>query len=143
MADAAPSPTQSARPKGVPPRIVFDLTTAAMWSGPPVGIVRVEGEFGRWAIAHLDELVPAFFDPETRCFRRLSHAMAAGLIAQDASIDTLSFVSPARRGKRKTDRIPAAIRPLAPWVLQTRRKLLQALERVRLGTTSARIALLA
>src|SRR5215475_45164 len=98
-------------------RLVFDVTTAALWSGPPVGIVRVEGEFGRWALAHLHDIVPAFFDPEIRGFRRLSQSMAAGLIAQDAVLDTLSFVSPARRGKRKSDRIPAAIQPLALWVL--------------------------
>jgi len=140
MADAAPSQGGAAKPDGVPPRIVFDLTTTALWSGPPVGIVRVECEFGRWALAHLDELVPAFFDPEMRCFRRLRRATAAGLIAQDATFDTLSFVSPARKGKRKTDRIPVAIRPLALWVLQLRRTLLQALERIRLKTTNAQIA---
>jgi glycosyltransferase involved in cell wall biosynthesis len=121
-------------------RLVFDLTTAALWSGPPVGIVRVEGEFGRWALAHLDDIVPAFFDPEMRCFRRLSPAMAESLIAQDAVLDTLSFVSPVRRGKRKSDRIPAAIQPLALWVLQFRRRLLQVLERIRLGTANARVA---
>jgi glycosyltransferase involved in cell wall biosynthesis len=121
-------------------RLVFDLTTAALWSGPPVGIVRVEGEFGRWALAHLDGIVPAFFDPELRCFRRLSPAMAESLIAQDAVLDTPSFVSPARRGKRKSDRIPAAIRPFALWILQFRRSLLQVLERIRLDTAHARVA---
>jgi glycosyltransferase involved in cell wall biosynthesis len=123
-----------------PARLVFDLTTAALWSGPPVGIVRVEGEFGRWALAHLGDVVPAFFDPELGCFRRLSPAMAESLIAQDAVLDTLSFVSPARKGKRKSDRIPAAIRPLALWILQFRRTLLRVLERIRLGTANARIA---
>jgi glycosyltransferase involved in cell wall biosynthesis len=126
--------------KGASARLVFDLTTLALWSGPPVGIVRVEGEFGRWALVHLTETVPAFFDPETRCFRRLSPAMAASLIAQDVALDSLSFVSPARRGKRKTDRIPAAIRPFAMWILQFRRTLLQALERLRLATANAQIA---
>ncbi len=126
-----------------PGRLIFDLTTTALWSGPPVGIVRVESEFGRWALAHVEEMVPAFFDPENRRFRRLGHGMAASLITQDAAVDTLSFVSPARQGKRKSDRIPAAIRPFAMWVLQFRRSLLQALERVRLGTANARIALLA
>jgi glycosyltransferase involved in cell wall biosynthesis len=121
-------------------RLVFDLTTAALWSGPPVGIVRVEGEFGRWALAHLDDIVPAFFDPEMRCFRRLSAAVADSLIAQDAVLDALSFVSPARRGKRKSDRIPTAIRPVALWIPRFRRTLLQVLERIRLDTANARIA---
>src|SRR5262249_57395926 len=86
---------------------------------------------------------PAFFDPGTRCFRHLGRTTVASLISQDAAFDTLSFVSPARRGKRKTDRIPAAIRPFAIWILQLRRKSLQALERVRLGTTNPHIAALA
>jgi len=138
---APPRPQPATATVGAPPaRVVFDFTTTAMWSGPPAGIVRVEGEFGRWALGHLDELVPAFFDPETRAFRHLSRETAGSLIAQDAAIDTLSFVSPARRGKRKTDRIPASIRPLALWVLQLHRMTLQALERVRLGTANARAA---
>jgi glycosyltransferase involved in cell wall biosynthesis len=140
MVDAAPSQTEVPNPIRAASRIVFDLTTTALWSGPPVGIVRVEGEFGRWAIAHLDDVVPAFFDPKTRCFRHLGRTMAASLISQDVTFDTLSFVSPGRSGKRKTDRIPAAIRPLAMWVLQLRRKSLQALERVRLRTENQHIA---
>jgi glycosyltransferase involved in cell wall biosynthesis len=130
-------------PKSGPARIIFDLTTTALWSGPPVGIVRVESELGRWALAHLDQTVPAFFDPETRCFRHLGHALARSLISQDAAFDTLTFVSPARKGRRKTDRIPAAIRPHTMWILQFRRSLLQALERLRLKTANAHIASLA
>jgi glycosyltransferase involved in cell wall biosynthesis len=142
MVDAvtSPSPPQAAASGEPPRRVIFDLTTTAMWSGPPVGIVRVESEFGRFALGHVEEMVPAFFDPETRAFRHLSRDTAGSLIAQDAAIDTLSFISPARRGKRKTDRIPAALRPLALWVLQARRVALQALERLRLRTASARAA---
>ena len=121
-------------------RVVFDITTTALWSGPPVGIVRVEGEFGRWALAHLDDMVPAFFDPEMRRFRSFGPAMARSLIAQDAAFDALSFVNPARKGRRKTDRIPQALRPYARWVLQFRRTLLQTLEQVRLTTPSRRTA---
>ena len=141
MIDTAPSsaPTGAIN-REPPPRLVFDLTTTAMWSGPPVGIVRVESEFGRWALGHLGEAVPAFFDPETLAFRHLARETAVSLIAQDAAIDTLSFISPARRGKRKTDRIPKALRPLALWILQARRMALQALERIRLGTANDRTA---
>ncbi len=119
-------------------RLVFDITTTAVWSGPPVGIVRVESEFARWALMHLDDVVPAFFDPDMRCFRSVSPTMARSLIAQDTAFDGLSFVNPARKGKRKTDRIPEALQPYARWVLQFRRTLLQTLERVRLTTRSRR-----
>jgi glycosyltransferase involved in cell wall biosynthesis len=122
------------------PRLIFDLTTTATWSGPPVGIVRVESEFARWALRHVDGVVPALFDPDARCFRHLSREAAMSLISQDATIDALSFANPARRGKRKTDRIPPALRPLAQWLLQMRRMTLQTLERIRLRTAHPRVA---
>jgi glycosyltransferase involved in cell wall biosynthesis len=127
-------------PSGNRARLVFDVTTTAVWSGPPVGIVRVEGEFARFALGHIDSVVPAFFDSNTLCFRRLSPALARSLIAQDAAFDALSFLNPARKGKRKTDRIPAPLQPYAMWVLQFRRSLLRMLERIRLTTASARVA---
>jgi glycosyltransferase involved in cell wall biosynthesis len=128
--------------KGAPGRLVFDLTTTALWSGPPAGIVRVEREFARWALAHVDGLALGFFDPEVRAFRRLHRSTADILIAQQAALDTFSFVNPARRGKRKTDRIPLAVRPAAMWILQFRRTALQAMERLRLTTDDPRTAVL-
>jgi glycosyltransferase involved in cell wall biosynthesis len=145
MMDSASSRSRAGakNPEGRPPRLVFDLTTTAMWTGPPVGIVRVEREFGRFALSYLDDMVPAFFDPQTCAFRHLGREMATRLIAQDVAIDTLSFVSPARQGKRKSDRIPAVLQPLALWILQARRMALQTLERLRLGAGNARAASLA
>jgi glycosyltransferase involved in cell wall biosynthesis len=128
--------------KGAPARLVLDVTTTALWSGPPAGIVRVESEFARWALAHVDELALGFFDPKMRAFRHLDRNLAHMLISQKAAIDTLSFVNPARLGRRKTDRIPAAVRPAAMWLLQFRRMALQATERVRLTTRSDRVAAL-
>ena len=140
---------KTGRPQGSPlqratleARLVLDFTTTALWSGPPAGIVRVESEFARWALAHVDELALGFFDPKTRAFRYLDRNVADILISQKAAIDTFSFVSPARLGRRKTDRIPAAVRPAAMWLLQFRRMALQAMERVRLTTPSARVAAL-
>jgi glycosyltransferase involved in cell wall biosynthesis len=123
-------------------RLVFDLTTSALWSGPPAGIVRVEREFGRWALAHLDTIAPAFFDSATASFRHLSRDIAERLILRDVALDTLSFVNPARHGRRKSDRIPRSLRPAALWVLQWRRKTLQALERMRLRTAPSAVAAL-
>jgi glycosyltransferase involved in cell wall biosynthesis len=140
---AAPPPPQGTAREGAgraAPRIVFDLTTTAMWSGPPVGIVRAESELGRWGLRHLDRFVPAFFDPRTGRFRELDRAAANDLIAHRIAIDTLSFVSPARKGKRKTDRIPRPLQPLAMWLLQSRRMALQTLERFRLAHPDGRTA---
>jgi glycosyltransferase involved in cell wall biosynthesis len=142
MMDAAPAQAEAWSGDAPPMRLVFDLTTTALWSGPPAGIVRVEREFARWALDHVDGLALGFFDPETRAFRHLDRDVADILISQKAVIDTLSFVNPARRGKRKTDRIPAVVRPAAMWLLQSRRMALQAMERIRLRTGNARIAAL-
>src|SRR5437899_5173876 len=127
---------------GAPARLVFDFTTTALWSGPPAGIVRVESEFARWALAHVDELALGFFDPKTRAFRDLDRNVADILISQKAAIDPFSFVNPARLGRRKTDRIPAAVRPATMWFLQFRRMALLALERLRLTTRSEPVAAL-
>jgi glycosyltransferase involved in cell wall biosynthesis len=138
MTDAA-RPSQAAGPEaGTRGRIILDFTTSAMWSGPPVGIVRTENEFGRWALAHTDDITLAFYDPQVRTFRELAPDIARRLLVQDAAIDTLSFVSPARQGKRKTDLIPRFLQPAAMWLLQSRRKTLQVLERMRLGSGNAR-----
>jgi glycosyltransferase involved in cell wall biosynthesis len=143
MGDLLPTKPQPRRTdcEVKPARIVFDFTTSAMWTGPPVGIVRVETEFGSWGLDHLDRLVPVFFDPG-RGFREISRETLRSLLAGDAAIDTLSFVSPARKGRRKTDRIPASLQPPILWIAQLRRKTLQALERLRLRAANAGIALL-
>jgi glycosyltransferase involved in cell wall biosynthesis len=139
----APQAAASAEAREAQPRIVFNLTTTAMWSGPPVGMVRAESEFGRWGLRHLDRLVPAFFDPGTGGFRELDRGVANDLISQRTAIDTLSFVSPARKGKRKTDRIPRPLQPLAMWLLQSRRMALQTLERFRLAHPNGRASAIA
>lgn len=116
---------------------MFDLTTTAMWTGPPVGIVRVEHQLARWGRDHVDGLISAFFDPMTGAYRQFRPDMAMRLMMQDAAIDTLNLPNPERRGKRKSERIPAAIRPYLMWILQSRRQALQALERVRLRSKKA------
>jgi glycosyltransferase involved in cell wall biosynthesis len=138
--DAGPSRVEAWSRDDAPARLVFDFTTAALWSGPPAGIVRVEREFARWALNHVDGLTLGFFDPETRAFRHLDRDIADILISQQAVVDTISFVNPARRGKRKTDRIPASVQPAAMWFLQSRRMALRTLEQIRLTTSTARVA---
>jgi glycosyltransferase involved in cell wall biosynthesis len=127
----------------LPLRIVFDLTTNAIWSGRPVGIIRVEAEFARWALGHLDNVVFAFFDPDARTFRHLNRDIIPKLLFEQAIIDIVPLSDRRRQRKRKTDRIPAAIKPFLMWMLQSRRMALQALERIRLTTANATIASLA
>jgi len=118
-------------------RIIFDASTLARWFGPPVGIVRVEHELARWAHKHMPEVIFAGFNPNRQRYQQIGRKELEALILGSASIDTLGLSDPAGPGRRKTDRIPALIRPTALWVLQFRRKLLQTLERIRLRTGSS------
>jgi glycosyltransferase involved in cell wall biosynthesis len=115
-------------------RIVFDLSTSARWSGPPVGIVRVERELARWAHVNVADTVFAGFNSNEQAYQRIARA---DVICGTASIDPLGLSNPACERRRKTDRIPSAFKPAALWILQFRRKLLQSLERNRLRAKNA------
>jgi glycosyltransferase involved in cell wall biosynthesis len=115
-------------------RIFFDFSTSLRWSGPPVGIVRVERELARWARAHIPDLTVVFFNPVTLSYVNVDSALADFFVSGDAAL--VGLADPSRR--RKTDMIPTAIKPAALWILQFRRKLLQTLERVRLTTDDIR-----
>jgi glycosyltransferase involved in cell wall biosynthesis len=123
-------------------RILFDLSTTLRWSGPPVGILRVEGELARWGRAHLPGFTLVFFDPATQRHCEIKGDDAEKFIFGDAVIDTVGMIDPGRPRERKTDRIPAALRPLARWILQFRHTLLQSLERRRLTASPPRAALI-
>jgi glycosyltransferase involved in cell wall biosynthesis len=115
-------------------RIIFDVTTSIRWTGPPVGIVRVERELALWALANLPNVTFVFFDPREMAYHEVKAELRA-FLAGDAALDTMGLTSPAKPGRRKIDRAPAALRPLVLWVAQARRMLLGRLEAVRLGET--------
>ncbi|WP_146604551.1 glycosyltransferase family 4 protein [Rhodoplanes roseus] len=125
------------------PRILLDLSWSLRWAGPPVGILRVERELARFAFASLPAAHGVFFDPATRRYRLLDRATALRFLAGDAVLDTLGLRDPGRVGRRKSDRIPATLRPLARWLLQSRHMALQTLERRRLAAPPERAARIA
>ncbi|MTW16655.1 glycosyltransferase [Rhodoplanes serenus] len=122
------------------PRILLDLSWTMRWAGPPVGILRVERELARFAFAHLPSARAVFFDPVTATYRLVEPAAAAAFLAGDAVLDTLGLRDPGRAGRRKSDRIPPALRPAARWLLQSRHMALQTLERRRLGAADPAVA---
>jgi glycosyltransferase involved in cell wall biosynthesis len=115
-------------------RIIFDISTSIRWSGPPVGIVRVERELARWALVNVTDVVFAAFNPNEQRYAKIAREE---VIYGTASIDSLGLRDPTDERRRKTDRIPSTIKPAALWILQFRRKLLQTLERIRLRAKSA------
>ena len=119
--------------------IVFDLTSLARWSGPPVGIVRAQRELARWARDHVPTVVFAAFDPTTMDYRALSPRHADAFIDGTASLNAWASPDPTGRRRRRSAWLPG-------WVysaLQARRTLLRLLERVRLANNRPRLSRLA
>jgi glycosyltransferase involved in cell wall biosynthesis len=90
-------------------RYLFDLTTSAQWSGPVVGIVRVERELARRARHHLgDALAFCIYDRSRNLVLAIDDATADGIIAGRLRID-LAPAPPLSRS--------AAVRPLRRLML--------------------------
>src|SRR6185295_16252819 len=122
-----------------PRRLLIDVSTTVRWSGPPVGIVRVERELALWALENRADAHFVVFDPMVRAYRELRRD-AVALLRGAATLDTFGLPDPANPGRRKTDRLPAVLRPAYHWIFQFRRRALRALERARLRTRSWRLA---
>jgi glycosyltransferase involved in cell wall biosynthesis len=123
-------------------RIVFDVSTSMRWTGPPVGIVRAERALASWACANLPDVVFVFFDPNWLAYREVTWDIRLFLNGE-AAVDTFGVTDPTRPGKRRTDRIPAALKQPLLWLTQSRRMALNRLERLRLGTRRPPLARLA
>ncbi|MEA5390457.1 glycosyltransferase family 1 protein [Cyanobium gracile UHCC 0139] len=67
-------------------RLFIDMSSLARWSGPAVGMVRVEREVVRWAVDQKGAQ-PVVFDPDRRCFRSLREGWYARLSHWDDALD--------------------------------------------------------
>lgn len=121
-------------------RIVFDISTLARWSGPSVGIVRVERELALWARKHKSGVVFVMFDPLSQNYRPIQGRWLDAILEGSAFVQTWGLPDPRRRRKRGIDRVPGLLRTPAMWVLQLRRQLIMLLERQRISAKRAWIA---
>ncbi|MEP7029455.1 MAG: glycosyltransferase family 1 protein [Pseudolabrys sp.] len=122
----------------MPSRVIIDVSTLTRWSGPPVGIVRVECELARWAAANATDVIFAFFDPGTKTYRPFKDNWVKRLI--DRTFSASPWILPnTRQRRRRSDRIPQALRPAINWLVHSRRNLLLQLENVRLNSKSERV----
>jgi glycosyltransferase involved in cell wall biosynthesis len=105
-------------------RLVLDVTSTCRWTGPPVGIVRVEQELIRYAIATRPDVVFAFHHPSLGD-RTLNPAWVGTVTGSRGVIDPLHFLRARLRGVRRwrPSRYPAVT----------------ALERLRLRAESATV----
>ena len=120
-------------------RLVFDVSTSMRWTGPPVGMVRVERMLASWAYANVPRVMFVFFDPNRLAYCEVK-ADIRQFLTGDAALDTLEFTNPAHPGTRRTDHIPILLRPLSLWIGQSRRTALNRLERIRLRTRRGWVA---
>jgi len=106
-----------------PNRLVLDVTSSVSWTGPPVGIIRVEQELAKYARARRPDIVLAFYEPSIG-FRALRPEWADTLLGPQGVIDPIHFLRlrHPRRGIRRL--LPSRYPPI------------MALERRRLATTS-------
>jgi len=111
-------------------RLVFDLSSAARWTGPPVGIVRVQRELALWARRHRPDAVFAIFDPVTMGYRELGLDLVDRFLAGTASLNAWSLPDATGARRRRSDWVPRPVYDLLQW----RRTVLRLLERVRLGS---------
>lgn len=106
-----------------PTRLVFDVSSLARWAGPPGGIVRVEQELLRaWGTS----VVPAVFDPDRGCYRRITPKWLDPLVHDRAALVLSDGPALRPRGWRRVVPRPGHV--------------VMALERTRLTTRSSLVA---
>jgi glycosyltransferase involved in cell wall biosynthesis len=115
-------------------RLIVDASTLIRWSGPPVGIVRVEAEIIRYVLDNVAGSVIVVYDTRSGVFRPLDPKVARALIAGSAVVETslLPDPRPIERGAIASfgRRIGAMFQPL----LKIRRTLACAADEARRRT---------
>lgn len=77
----------------MPRRLVLDLSMILRWTGPPVGIARVEAEFARFALTRPD-VGFVFFDTRAGVFRKVEPDLVRQLLDGTVSVDMTGMPDP-------------------------------------------------
>jgi len=72
-------------------RLLLDVSTVARWSGPPVGIVRVEFELAQHALHRRHDVILTFYDPVNESLRLLNPDWQEVVLGLDGAIDTVGI----------------------------------------------------
>ena len=111
-------------------KLAFDLSLLLRWTGPPVGIMRVEAEIARRALQR-DDTVFVFFDPRIANFRVVDREAVRAAVDGGISLDT-SAMPDARQVRRNP--LAAFLHAVGPYlgaVRRPRRFAINSLEAVR------------
>lgn len=106
-------------------RILFDISTSMRWSGPPVGIVRVERELAKWALRHHANCRFGFFDSDHQAYREVLPEHLPAILDGAVTVDTTGMSDLSQTRRRRTDRVPRPLRTPFLWVTKFRRMALR------------------
>jgi len=121
-------------------RLIVDASTLIRWSGPPVGIVRVEAELIRFVLDNMPGAIVSVYDTRSDVFRPLDPVVARALIVGTAVVETSLLPDPRPIAHSPlgaaTRRVAASLQP----ALKVRRTLACAVDEWRrsLGDGSLR-----
>jgi glycosyltransferase involved in cell wall biosynthesis len=116
----------------IPQRLIYDLSSLARWTGHAAGIARTDRELALWVRKNRPDAVFSFFCPERQIFCTINPSWIGPILTGNALIDQFGMPSPRSTRQRPTARLPKSLRSAALWILKFRRKLVGALERLRL-----------
>jgi glycosyltransferase involved in cell wall biosynthesis len=120
-------------------RLIFDISSAARWTGAPVGIIRAQRELAIWARRERPDTVFAIFDSRSMRYRRVAAEYLDAFIAGEASLNAWAMPEPTGARLRRSRMVPGPVYA----ALQGRRTSLRLLERLRLASGHPRAARLA
>lgn len=120
-------------------RLLFDISTSMRWSGPPVGIVRVERELAKWAMRNDPNCRFVFFDADLQAYREVRREYLPDLLDGAATVDTTGMTDPSQSRPRRTDRVPRLLLKPFLWLTQFRRMALRNLGGILMVSSSLRL----
>jgi glycosyltransferase involved in cell wall biosynthesis len=100
------------------PRLILDISTIARWTGPPVGIVRVEFELARHAMRRRQDVQLTFYDPLSGALRALRPDWRELVLSLDGCIDTVGVDF--RRHRPRWRNLLSPRYPIAMWLERKR-----------------------
>ena len=113
--------------------VYIDLTTLAGWRGQPVGISRCQQEYARYARNNIPNIHFTLFDPASRRHCNLPMEAAKRIIEETLKIDLTMMPDLNAHRRHFVDNIPLRMRPLYWWITKPRRRLISALEKIRVS----------
>lgn len=123
-----------------PGRLIVDASTLIRWTGPPVGIVRVEAEIVRHALDSGRDAIISVYDTRNGLFRPLAPSVARELLAGLAVVETSLLPDPRPIMRTPVQSIARSVARRLQPVLKARRTLACAADERRRAAGGAAAA---